>query len=51
MILQASSGHEFINKKPLIIFNTVANKFDQILMNKVTQIIHLSLQYKQHMQI
>nr|GMD19606.1 hypothetical protein BHE74_00030866 [Ipomoea batatas] len=43
VVFQASSGHEFINQKPLIIFDTVTNEFHQIRMNEVTKKIHFSL--------
>lgn len=44
MILQATPGHEFVHKKPMFIFVTIANQFHQVGMSQLPKKDHLRLQ-------
>ncbi len=44
MVLQASTGHEFIHQQPLVILRAVPNQFHQILVMKLTKKVHLCLE-------
>jgi hypothetical protein len=44
MVLQASTGHEFIYQQPLVILRAVPDQFHQIWMMKLTKKVHLCLE-------
>jgi len=44
MVLQASTGHEFIHQQPLVILRAVPNQFHQIWVMKLTKKVHLCLE-------
>ena len=48
MVLKASTGHELVNKQPLIIFDAVPNKFNKIRMVKLPEEVYFSLKSKQN---
>lgn len=43
VIFKASTGHKFINKQSLIIFNAVPNKLNKIRVVKLSKEAYLSL--------
>lgn len=47
VILQTPARHELIDKEPLLIFETVANELDEILVRQCSKVIHFSLQIKE----
>jgi len=44
MVLQASSGHELVDEKALLIFEAVTNKLYEIGVRQLAQVIHFGLQ-------
>ena len=43
MVLQASSGHELVDEKALLIFEAVTNKLYEIGVRQLAQVIHFGL--------
>jgi hypothetical protein len=44
MVLQASSGHELVDEKALLIFEAVTYELYEIGVRQLAQVIHFSLQ-------
>jgi hypothetical protein len=44
MVLQASSWHELVDQKPLLIFKAVAYEPHKIGVRQLAKVIHFSLQ-------
>lgn len=44
MILQAASGHKFVDQKAVFVFKAIPNQFYKMGMRKLSKIVHFSLQ-------